>query len=63
MKTVTPRMQHARIGQQLLPHFAQRAELRRTIPLFPFTLGRTAGPARRKTTNRPGSDEPALDAR
>ncbi|WP_241499640.1 hypothetical protein [Bordetella pertussis] len=56
-------MQHARIGQQLLPHFAQRAELRRTIPLFPFTLGRTAGPARRKTTNRPGSDEPALDAR
>ncbi|OZI80421.1 hypothetical protein [Bordetella genomosp. 6] len=63
MKSVTPRMQHARIGQQLLPHFAQRAELRRTIPLFPFTLAELLAPLRRKTPGKPGSDEPALDAR
>ncbi|KCV63744.1 hypothetical protein [Bordetella genomosp. 6] len=56
-------MQHARIGQQLLPHFAQRAELRRTIPLFPFTLAELLAPLRRKTPGNPGSDEPALDAR
>lgn len=63
MKPVTPRMQHTRVGQQLLPHFARRAELRRTIPLFPFTLAELLAPLRRKTPGNPGSNEPALDAR
>ncbi|MBP6019035.1 MAG: hypothetical protein KA735_06065 [Burkholderiaceae bacterium] len=30
----------APVGEQLLKHFENRAELRRTIPLFPFSFSK-----------------------
>lgn len=45
----------APVGEQLLKHFENRAELRRTIPLFPFSFSKLF--ARKSPTGKTGSNK------